>query len=147
MRESHIALMNTKVDRQRSAAILLILSAIVAFALFLVFRPLRLEGPVSGSGQALLSLDEALGATVEPVDPATAGVLGLSSSAGDLVITSVGTAGPAAAAGMRVGDVIERIGGKPAAASATPAKSTAVTINRGGKHAIVQIAFTAGPNR
>jgi hypothetical protein len=48
---------------------------------------------------------------------------------------------------MRVGDVVERIGGKPAAASAPPTAPVAVEINRGGKHAILQIAFTARSSR
>lgn len=139
--------MEHKADHPRSAAVLLVLGAILAFALFLAFRPLRLESPASGSGQALVSLDEAFGATVEPVDPATARMFGLSSSAGDLVVTSVGTRGAAAAAGMRVGDVVERIGGKPAAAAAPPTAPVAVEINRGGKHAILQIAFTARSSR
>jgi predicted metalloprotease with PDZ domain len=139
--------MELKANHPRSAAALLILCGLIAFALFFVFRPLRLVSPASGSGQALVSLDEALGATVEPVDPATARMLGMSSNAGDLVVTSVGTGGPAAAAGMRVGDVVERIGGKPAAASAPPTAPVAVEINRGGKHAILQIAFTARSSR
>jgi hypothetical protein len=134
-------------DRRRNAALSLILGAMIVLTAFLALRPLRLEAPIFGSARTLLNLDNAVGATVEPVDRATATTLGLSSPAGDLVVTSVANRGPAAAAGIRVGDVIERIGGKPAAASAAPRAPTVVMINRGGKRAMLRIAFTTGPNR
>lgn len=137
--------MERKANPWRNATLPLILAALVAVALFVALRPIRFESPVSGSGEALLNLDDALGATVEPLDPGTAGMLGLSSSAGDLVVTSVGTGRPAAAAGLHVGDIIEQIGGKPAAASAAPSEPTTIEINRRGKHAILQIAFAARP--
>jgi S1-C subfamily serine protease len=54
-------------------------------------------------------LDEAIGATVEPLDPATARSLGLGAGTRGLVITSVANGGPAAGAGVRTGDVVVAI--------------------------------------
>jgi predicted metalloprotease with PDZ domain len=131
----------------RGAAAMLTLGAIVALGLFLALRPLRVETPASGSAQALLRLDTALGATVEPVDRATAGLLGLRSSNGDLVVTSVASSGPAASAGLRVGDVIEQIGGRPAANGNEVLDSTRLSaaeplsIKRGGKPEILKLQF------
>lgn len=136
------------IDRNwRNAAALLTLGAIIALALFLALRPLRVETPASGSAQALLRLDTVLGATVEPVDRATAGLLGLRSSDGDLVVTSVASRGPAASAGLRVGDIIEQIGGRPAASGDQVLDTTRLSaaeplsIRRGGKPQIVELQF------
>lgn len=126
------------------AAALLILGAIIVLGLFLTFRPLQLESPASGSARALLRLDNVLGATVEPVYPSIARKLGLSSSEGDLVVTSVASRGPAADAGMRVGDVIERIGDRPARQAhshSLTAARTEVLIVRGGRHAMLNLDF------
>lgn len=126
------------------SAAFFIVGATFLLALFLALRPLRLESPASGSARALLRLDNALGATVEPVDSSTAGLLGLRSSGGDLVVTSLANKGPAVDAGIRVGDVIERIDGR-AAADTDPAAlaeaRTRVLINRRGSHAIVNVQF------
>lgn len=126
------------------------LVAVILVALFLATRVVRLDSPASGGARALLRLDNALGATVEPVDAPTARILGLSSGAGDdFVVTSVANRGPAVDAGIRVGDVIERIGAQPAAGvrvGALSAASTPVLINRHGKHAIVSVDF-AGVHR
>lgn len=135
------------VERNRSwrgAALLLILGALVILGLFLTFRPLQLESPASRSARTLLRLDNALGATVEPVDARTARMIGLASTKGDLVVTSVASHGPAAQAGMRVGDVIERIGDRPASevhAHALSMSSTPVLIIRGGNHAMLDLDF------
>jgi predicted metalloprotease with PDZ domain len=51
-------------------------------------------------------LDEAIGATVEPMDPPTARSLGLTAETRGLVVTSVAGGGPAARAGIRTGDVV-----------------------------------------
>ena len=127
------------------SAAIFIVAATFLLATFLALRPLRLESPASGSARALLRLDNALGATVEPVDQSTAGLLGLQSSGGDLVVTSLANKGPAVDAGIRVGDVIERIDGRAAveadAASIGQARTT-VLINRRGSHAIVNVQFT-----
>lgn len=130
----------------RSAATLLTLGAIVALALLLALRPLRVDSPASASARALLRLDNALGATVEPIDPSTAGMLGLQSNGGYLVITSVASNGPAATAGLRVGDVIEQIDGRPAAMLdlAELASATPVSILRDGKESVVNVQFAGG---
>jgi S1-C subfamily serine protease len=54
-------------------------------------------------------LDEAIGATVEPLDQATARSLGLTATTRGLVITSVASGGPSAQAGVRTGDVVVAI--------------------------------------
>lgn len=140
------------IERNRSwrgAALLLILGAVVIFGLFLTLRPLQLESPASGSARTLLRLDNVLGATVEPVDARTARMIGLVSTKGDLVVTSVASHGPAAQAGIRVGDVIERIDDRPASevhAHALSASSTRVLIIRDGNHAMLDVDF-AGVSR
>ena len=129
----------------RNAAALLTMGAIIALALFLGLRPLRVETPASQSAQALLRLDNALGATVEPLDHATAMVLGLRSAGRYLGVTSVANRGPAAAAGLRVGDVIERIGGRPAGDEVHDvgrfASAELLAIRRDGKTAMVNVQF------
>lgn len=128
------------------AAALLILAAILVLGLFLTFRPFQLESPATGSARALLRLDNALGATVEPVDPNTAGLLGVQSNGTDLVVTSVASQGPAADAGLRVGDIIERIANRPASKAHSGSLSqarTPVLINRGGSHAMLNLDFAA----
>ena len=126
---------------------LLLLVAIILLALFLALRPLHLDSPASSSARALLRLDTALGATVEPVDHATAGMLGLQSGGGALVVTSVASNGPAATAGLRVGDVIERIGGRPAGDlrdTAGLAQAEPLSIRRGGKDTILNVQLADG---
>jgi S1-C subfamily serine protease len=54
-------------------------------------------------------LDEAIGATVEPLDPATGQGLGLIAGTRGLVVTSIASEGPAARAGVRTGDVVVAI--------------------------------------
>lgn len=127
----------------RGAAALLTIGGVLALALFLLLRPLHVETPASGSAQALLRFDNALGATVEPVDHATAGMLGLQTAGHYLVVTSIASSGPAAAAGLRVGDVIERIGGRPASdqlrESGRTASAEPLAIRRGGKTAVINV--------
>lgn len=54
-------------------------------------------------------LDEAIGATLEPLDPATAHDLGLIAGTHGLVVTSIASGGPAALSGIRTGDVVVAI--------------------------------------
>jgi S1-C subfamily serine protease len=54
-------------------------------------------------------LDEAIGATVEPLDPETARGLGLTAETRGLVVTSVASGGPAARSRIRTGDVVVAI--------------------------------------
>jgi membrane-associated protease RseP (regulator of RpoE activity) len=139
--------MAVKIHRWRGAAALLLLGTIILLALFVALRPLRVDSPASSSARALLRLDTALGATVEPVDRATAGMLGVQSSERALVVTSVASNGPAALAGLRVGDVIERIGGRPAGdlrESASLASAEPLSIRRGGKETILNVQLAEG---
>jgi S1-C subfamily serine protease len=92
----------------------------------------------------LMLIDTALGATLEPVDPATARELGDGESAEGMVVTSTAAGGPADSAGIRVGDVLERIQGRPAASTGEVAESLSrspatVIVNRRGNRARVQI--------
>jgi S1-C subfamily serine protease len=68
---------------------------------------LRALAPQEASTTQLL--DEVIGATVEPLDPATARSLGLNAETGGVVVTSVANGGPAARAGIRTGDVVVAI--------------------------------------
>lgn len=143
--------MATSIHRWRGAAALLLLAgAIAALALFLALRPLRVDSPASASARALLRLDNVLGATVEPVDHGTAASPAPRSRRPELVVTSVASDGPAATAGLRVGDIIEKIGDRPAGelrgvtslSSAEP-----LSIRRGGKEAILNVQLAAESNR
>jgi len=146
--EAMMLSMAQNVQTWRTTAPLLILGAFIALTLFLTFRPLRLESPASPTARALLRLDSALGATVEPIDKATATRLGLPQQRGLLVVTSVASRGPAAAADIRVGDVIEQIGGQPAVIAGKSAvqsdAATPVSIRREGRTAVrnIQLADT-----
>ena len=140
-------MMAATIHRWRGAAALLLLGAIIVLALFLALRPLRVDSPASSSARALLRLDTALGATVEPVDRTTAGMLGVQSSGRTLVVTSVASNGPAATAGLRVGDVIERIGGRPAGdlrETASLVSAEPLAIRRGGKETILNVQLAEG---
>ena len=140
-------MMTITIHRWMGAAALLVLGAIIVLALFLALRPLRVDSPASSSARALLRLDTALGATVEPVDRATAGMLGVQSSGHTLVVTSVASNGPAATAGLRVGDVIERIGGRPAGdlrETVSLASAEPFAIQRGGKETILNVQLAEG---
>lgn len=96
---------------------------------------------------AARAFDEAVGATVEPLDAATADSLGISRDDKGLVITSLGGHGPATAAGVRPGDVIERIGRAPIASlqdavsalRGARAPEIILTLNRRGHYAIVRL--------
>jgi predicted metalloprotease with PDZ domain len=96
---------------------------------------------------AARTFDEAVGATVEPLDPAMADSLGISRDDKGLVITSLGEHGPAIGAGVRPGDVVERIGQAPVASlhdavSAlrdARAPEITLTLNRRGHYAIVHL--------
>lgn len=130
-------------------AALAILIAAIAGVAVLVIWPIRLDSPASPAARALKSLDRSFGATLEPLDAATARRLGHDDRAGAMVVTSIAGGGPAEAAGMRVGDVVEQIGSSrasnvSASAAALAHRPVAVIINRRGKHAILEIA-AAGP--
>jgi len=137
--------MAAKAQGWRGTATLLVLGTIVVLGLFLMFRPLRVDSPASGGARAMLRLDGALGATVEPLDSALASDKKLPGDAGYLVITSVASKGPAASAGLRVGDVIKQIDGRPAnQISSTAGVATPISVWRGDRETIVDVQLPAG---
>ena len=83
--------------------VLAVLACILAAAAFML-RP-SLVAAFEPEGESR-RLDEAIGATVEPLDPGTARSLGLAPESRGLVVTSVASGGPAARAGVRTGDVV-----------------------------------------
>jgi S1-C subfamily serine protease len=132
-------------QRHASAGVALLLLCIaVLIGVTFAVRSIRVRSPASHRARALLSLDAALDATLEPLDPTSARLLGGGSQVDDMVVTSVANRGRAARAGIRVGDVVEEIGGKDpsdfdgAVAVLGPAAAT-VIINRHGQHAVVQL--------
>ena len=134
--------MMAKTQGWRNAAMLLMLGTIIVLVLFLALRPLRVESPASPGARAMLRLDGALGATVEPMDATMAQEDGLSPHDGYLVVTSVASRGPAASAGLRVGDVIEQIGGRPADQMPDVAEAaTQISVWREGRQSIVNVQF------
>jgi S1-C subfamily serine protease len=89
-------------------------------------------------------MDRRFGATVERLDPATASQLGAGAQADELVVTSVAEGGPADRAGIRPGDVIESVAGKPAhsapdLASAVDGAPVNLIVNRHGEHVILTL--------
>jgi membrane-associated protease RseP (regulator of RpoE activity) len=128
-------------------AFALAVGLILAGAFALADRELPLEFPGTRREAAATAFDHALGATVEPLDSATAESLGISPRDKGLVITSLAANGPAARAGLRPGDVIERISGTSvgspidatAALKEAGAPGLIITLNRGGHYAIVHL--------
>jgi S1-C subfamily serine protease len=90
-------------------------------------------------------LDEAVGATVEPLDPTTARSLGLIPETRGVVVTSVATGGPAERGGVRTGDVLVAIdrplGSLDDLAAGLPKEGKVLTVrlNRRGQSVIVPI--------
>jgi membrane-associated protease RseP (regulator of RpoE activity) len=135
-------------DRGRlvaGTAPLVLLVCVVVFAVIVfAIREVRVEAPASHDARALLKLDSALGATLEPLDATSARILGGGSEEDDMVVTSLASGGRASAAGIRVGDVVEAIGGKDAsdideALAAIGPEPTRVVINRHGNRANVEL--------
>ena len=92
-------------------------------------------------------VDEAIGATVEPLDPATARSLGMAGETQGAVVTSVANGGPAARAGIRTGDVVVAID-RPlnsmkdlAAGLGKDGNALAVTLKRHGQSVIVPLTL------
>ena len=131
---------------------MLIACAILFAVIVLAVRQVRVEAPASHDARALLKLDSALGATLEPLDATSARILGGGSEADDMVVTSLASGGRASAAGIRVGDVVEAIDGKDAsdvdqALAALGPEPTRVTINRHGNRAIVNLPGNSAASR
>jgi hypothetical protein len=137
-------------SRAKAAAVL----AVVLTALILTDRDFAFEFPADRKEAAVIAIDAALGATVEPLDRATAESLRISPRDKGLVITSLGENGPAAQAGITTGDVIERIGGIPVHSPGEAAEALkharppeiALTLNRGGHYAVVHLPMRRLPD-
>jgi S1-C subfamily serine protease len=123
------------------AGLALVLLALVLFDQLIPF------GPAGRRRMSLdTSVDNLIGATVEPLDRSTARAIGAGETAEGLIVTSVGTRGPAARAGLRTGDVIEAIGGTKVrspeeAANALDEQQVYVTmtVKRDGHYATVRV--------
>ena len=93
------------------------------------------------------SADETLGATVAPVTETARAEIGLDDSVDGLVITSLKATGPAARAGLQVGDVILRVGSNEVmttddldqAFEAQDAERALMLINRSGRQLFVAV--------
>lgn len=137
-------------------AVLLFLSATALVATFaLTEGEFGLVLPARKREASEIAIDAAIGATVEPLDRATAERLGIAQRDEGLVITSLGRNGPAAQAGMRTGDVIERVSGAPiaslddaaAALKGTPAPEIILMLNRRGQYVTVHLPIRSEPDR
>ncbi|MDB5702929.1 MAG: periplasmic serine protease, DO/DeqQ family [Sphingomonas bacterium] len=140
----------------RATAAISVLAGVALIAAFILTdRDFGPEFPSERTEATAIDLDAALGATVEPLDRVTAENLGIPSRDKGLVITSLGENGPAAQAGIRSGDVIERIGG---IAVGSPGEAVevlkhprtpdiALTLNRRGHYTIVHLPIRVLPGR
>ena len=134
-------------------AVIIILVAVV-LAAGSILGDHRFLSDLSGNGEAVLSVDDAIGATVEPLDRSTAATLGIPPESAGLVITSLGQNGPAQQAGIKPGDVIVRIGGKSvvsareaATAFRQAAGAMVLTINRSGHYDDIRLTVRAPERR
>jgi membrane-associated protease RseP (regulator of RpoE activity) len=134
-------------------ALVLAVAVILTATCALADRELGFELAGARTEAAATAFDAALGATVEPLDSATAESLGISPRDTGLVITSLRANGPAARAGLRPGDVIARISGTSVDSSADAAtalkgagaSNIILTLNRRGHYAIVNLPIRALP--
>lgn len=138
----------TEADPRRTtgnaAPVIVIVGALAFGMLVLGARQLRLESPASPHARTLLRLDSTLGATLEPLDARAAQALGGGSRVDEMVVTSVAAGGRASAAGLRVGDVIEKVDGRDpvnldAAIDAVSTDPTQILINRHGSRVMLNV--------
>lgn len=96
-----------------------------------------------------------LGVSLQPIDRELAGALGLEEPMGAM-IAGVEPGSPAARGGLRAGDVVTEIDGRPIRAprdlagtigDSKPGASLAVTVQRDGKPALHRIALGEAPDR
>jgi S1-C subfamily serine protease len=97
--------------RTETRRLTLLLLAIAAILIILLFAQLLAFGPKAREAEAA-SIENAIGATVEPLDSASAAMLHINGSRDGLVVTSVSKGGPSARAGIHAGDIIQRVQGK-----------------------------------
>src|SRR5258708_7732067 len=97
--------------RTETRRLTVLLLAVAAILIILLFAQLFTFGPRAHEAEAA-SVENAIGATVEPLDTAAAATLHVNGSRDGLVVTSVNKSGPSAQAGIHAGDIIERVEGK-----------------------------------
>ena len=130
---------------KRRRIVLTIILAGTVLALFAIDQLVRCS-PRGQTSQAPQIADQALGATLEPLDRGTADALGLSSDTRGLVVTSLSSNGAAARSGVRAGDVVEKVGSEPvysldeaSAAIGIKPRALTLTLNRHRHYVIVRI--------
>lgn len=131
---------------------ILITGALLFAVLLMVTRQLRFDSPASRHAQTLLKLDDTLGATIEPLDERAARTLGGGSHPDEMVVTSVAAGGRASLAGLRVGDVLERVDGEDpsnlsAAIDAVATDPTEIVINRQGSRVTLKVPAPRATSR
>jgi S1-C subfamily serine protease len=133
--------LNGDVALNRLAALLVVIVAAVLLAV-LALGDLILSDLVGRRGTEPIEVADALGATVEP-----------DAHDGGLLVTSVQENGAAIRAGVRVGDIVKRIGKTPVhslkdAANAIDqsAESVTLTLNRGRQCAKVRLLLMSRPD-
>lgn len=129
-----------------------LLLAVAAILIILLFAQLFAFGPRAHEAEAA-SVENAIGATLEPLDSAAAATLHISSSRDGLVVTSVSKSGPSAQAGIHAGDIIERVEGKrvrslgdAAVVLSGSAPPVTITLRRQEHYANVQV-LTHAPDQ
>lgn len=126
----------------RPWAAIVLACALVVLAIF-AGRQIRIDETATRAHQ-LLRIDTALGATLEPLDPQTAKALGDGGGRLGMVVTSIASGGPADRAGLRVGDIVEEINGRPPdsiteVAATLGTSPMSMVVNRRGKRAKIQL--------
>lgn len=135
--------------RWRTLITLLVGLALVLLAL-LAFDQLIAVSPMGRKKTSVeASVDNVIGATVEPLDKGGARAIGVAPDAEGLIVTSVASRGAAARAGLLPGDVIEAIGNKKVHSPTEAAEAVddqrvfvTVTVNRKGHYAKVRLLIS-----
>ena len=127
-----------------------------AIALLVVILIVFILGTTDWSPAAAadqMTVESAIGATFTRLDPATGRSLGDGTNPNDLIVTSVATDGTAGRAGIRAGDIIERIDGRRASDFAAAAAAVkrgrsplTLVVLRHREHIIVQLPIRPAPD-
>jgi len=130
------------------ALAILVVGALLLAIAVLGARQLSFDSPASHHARTLLKLDSTLGATLEPLDERAARTLGGGSRVDEMVVTSIAAGGRASAAGLRVGDVVEKVDGKDpsdldAAIGAVSTDPTEILVNRHGSRVMLNVPAPA----
>jgi hypothetical protein len=140
-------------SKNRNVMLATLVACVLLFGIMvLAARQVKLEAPASHHARSLLKLDNALGATLEPLDARAARLLGGGSQVDEMVVTSVAAGGRASAAGLRVGDVVEDVDGAEAsdldqAIDAVSTDPTQIVVNRHGSRVMLMVPAPAATSR